>query len=157
MSTKTVHRLRGPNQVDYELQDEDGVYTSNASGKIETLTAARTLTNADNGKTFFLGLAGGFTVTLPTPSAGLKFRFVVSVAPTTAYIIVTNGGADIMVVGVNELPASTVGPYDDNADTLNFVASTAVRGDFVELVSDGTSWYGHGQTNADGGITTSTS
>ena len=125
---------------------------------VETLAAAKTLTAADSGKTFFLGLAGGFTVTLPAPVAGMEFTFIVSVAPTTAYIIVTNGGADIIVVGINELEVDTAddGPYDINADTLNFVASTAVVGDYVSFKCDGTKWYGIGQTNADGGITTST-
>lgn len=128
------------------------------ANSVETLSAAKTLTSADDGKTFFLGLAGGFTVTLPAPAAGMKFKFIVSVAPTTAYVITTNGGADIMIGGINELEVDTAddGPYDDNADTLNFVASVAVKGDFVEMVSDGTSWYFSGQTNADGGVTTST-
>lgn len=132
--------------------------TLDYSSRTETLAAAATLTAADHNKTFYLALAGGFTVTLPSPEAGLKFRFIVSVAPTTAYIIVTSGGADIMIGGINELEVDTAddGPYDANADTLNFVASTAVVGDFVEMESDGTSWYYHGQTNADGGITTST-
>jgi len=129
------------------------------TGSVETLTAAKTLTGDDNGMTYFLGAAGGFTVTLPAPSAGNRFKFIVSVAPTTAYIIATNGGADIMIGGVNELEVDTSddGPYDANADVINFVASVAVIGDYVEMVSDGTSWYFNGQTNADGGVTTATS
>ena len=158
MVTKTVQKLRGPSGVDFSVQDDDGAYLANLSGPVETLTAARTVTAVDNGTTFFLGLAGGFTVTLPAPAAGLRFKFIVSVAPTTAYIIVTNGGADIMIGGINELEVDTTedGPYDANADTFNFVASVAVVGDWVEMISDGTSWYYTGQTNADGGVTTST-
>lgn len=134
------------------------MFTNNASGSAEVLSAAKTLDQDDNGKTFFLALAGGFTVTLPAPVLGYEVEFIVSVAPTTAYVIVTNGGADVMVVGVNELEVDTTedGPYDDNADTLNFVASVAVVGDRVKFKCDGTKWYGIGQTNADGGITTST-
>jgi len=129
-----------------------------STGGGETLTAAKTLVAADSGKTFYLGAAGGFTVTLPAPVLGLKFEFIVKVAPTTAYIIATSGGADIMIGGVNELEVDTGddGPYDDNADVLNFVASVAVKGDFVQMRCDGTSWYFYGQTNADGGITTAT-
>lgn len=128
------------------------------AGSVETLIAARALTADDNGKTFLLGLAGGFPVTLPAPAAGMRFKFIVSVAPTTAYVITTNGGDNIMIGGVNELEVDTAddGPYSANADTLNFVASVAVVGDFVEMFSDGTSWYFNGQTNADGGITLST-
>lgn len=128
-------------------------------GSAITLDEARTLTAADSGSTVYLALAGGFTVTLPAPAAGLKFKFVVKVAPTTAYVITTDSGADILIGGVNELEVDTSddGPYDDNADTINFVASTAVVGDFIEMESDGTSWYFSGQTNADGGVTTATS
>lgn len=125
----------------------------------EVVTATNVITADESGKTFFLATAGGFTSTLPAPALGLKFKFIVSVAPTTAYIITTNAGADIMIGGINELEVDTGddGPYDNNADTLNFVASVAVVGDWVEFVSDGTSWFFTGQTNADGGVTTSTS
>lgn len=125
---------------------------------VQTLAAAKTVTAAETGTTFFLGLAGGFTTTLPAPAAGLRYKFVVSVDPTTSYVIVTNGGADIMKGGVNELEVDTAddGPYDNNADTLNLVANIAVVGDWVEFISDGTSWFFTGQTNADGGVTTST-
>lgn len=167
VTTKGVFRL-GKN-ASLEIQDTDGRHQAVTIAQLRnmlvpaqsavTLTAAKTLTADDSHTTFFLGLAGGFTVTLPAPAAGLKFKFVVSVAPTTAYIITTNGGADIMIGGINELEVDSTedGPYDNNADTLNFVASVAVVGDYVEMESDGTSWYFHGQTNADGGVTTATS
>ncbi len=129
-----------------------------ASAKAETVTAANVITAAGSGKTFFLGLAGGFASTLPAPAAGLKYRFVVSVAPTTAYTIVTNGSANIIKGGINELEVDTGddGPYDNDADTLTFVANVAVVGDWVDFESDGTSWFIRGQTNADGGITLTT-
>jgi hypothetical protein len=158
MAEKVIHRLRGVNATDYELQDDDGIFVHNASGAAEILSAAKTLDKEDNGKTFFLALAGGFTVTLPAPQLGYEVEFIVSVAPTTAYIIATNGGADVIVAGINELEVDTSndGPYDDNADVLNFVASVAVVGDRVSFKSDGTKWYGIGQTNADGGVTMAT-
>ncbi len=154
----SVHTLKA-NSGTYDLKETSGVFTNNASGSAEVLAAAKTLDADDNGKTFFLGLAGGFTVTLPSPVLGYEVEFIVSVAPTTAYVIATASGADVMVVGINELEVDTAddGPYDDNADTLNFVASTAVVGDRVKFKCDGTKWYGIGQTNADGGITTATS
>lgn len=124
----------------------------------EVVITTNVITADESGKTFYLSLAGGFTSTLPAPALGLKFKFIVAVAPTTAYIITTNAGADILIGGVNELEVDTSddGPYDDNADTVNFVASVAAVGDFIEMESDGTSWYFNGQTNLDGGVTTST-
>lgn len=129
-----------------------------STGGGEVLTAAKTLVAGDSGKTFYLNLAGGFTVTLPAPLLGLNFEFIVKTAPTTAYIIATSGGANIMCGGVNELEVDTGddGPYDTDADVLNFVASVAVQGDFVQMRCDGTNWYFYGQTNADGGVTTAT-
>lgn len=124
----------------------------------ETVTTTNVLTLDECGKTFGLSLAGGFTTTFPAPSAGCKFKFFVRVSPTTAYILASNAGADVIHVHVNELETDTAddGPYDDNADTVNFVANVAVTGDFLECVSDGTGWYCNGQTNADGGVTSST-
>lgn len=123
--------------------------------RAEILTAAKTLTSTDDGKTFYLGLAGGFTVTLPAPYLGGRLQFKVRVAPTTAYILVTSGSSNILRGGVNELEVDTTedGPYHATADTLNFVANVAVVGDWVDLESDGTYWYVRGQTNADGGVT----
>ena len=128
------------------------------SNSVETLIAAKTLTAAESGMTFFLGLVGGFTVTLPLPAAGLVFDFIVSVSPTTAYIIATSAGADIIVAEISESEVDTSddGPYDVNGDVLTFVANVAVIGDRCRFISDGAMWYARGHTNADGGITTAT-
>ena len=126
----------------------------------ESLTdATKTLTLADHDKTFFLNRAGGITITMPSPQLGFRCRFVVGTAPTsTGYVINSAGGADIMVLGVNELEVDTSndGPYDDNADTITLVSSVAVVGDFLQVECDGTKFYFTGQTNADGGVTSST-
>lgn len=172
MATRFIHRganaavSRTGNHAGLGVDSDDNRLYVNATGTrqpinvggVSTLAAASTLTAEQSGVTFFLNLAGGFTTTLPAPAAGLKYRFVVKTAPTTAYVIVTNGGADIMIGGINELEVDTGddGPYDDDADTLNFAANVAAVGDFVEFISDGTSWYFHGQTKLDGGVTTST-
>lgn len=128
------------------------------SGMAEVVVTTNVISASESGKTFFLDLAGGFTSTLPAPALGLRYRFIVKTAPTTAYVIATNGGANIMVVSVNELETDTTedGPSDDDADTLNFVANVALPGDFVDVFCDGTLWYALGQTRADGAVTTST-
>lgn len=125
------------------------------SAKAETVSAANVITAAESGKTFYLALAGGFASTLPAPAAGLKYKFVVAVNPTTAYTIATNGSANIIKGGVNELEVDTGddGPYSNAGDLISFVANVAVVGDWVAVESDGTSWFLTGQTNADGGVT----
>jgi hypothetical protein len=139
------------------MSKDEVTFRQNVESNTEILTAAKTLAASDSGKTFFLNAAGGFTVTLPSPQLGLRFNFIVKTAPTTAYILST-GGADIGVVSVNELETDTTedGPYDDNADTINFVANIALAGDFMECYCDGTKFYFRGQTNADGAVTTAT-
>ena len=127
------------------------------SGSIETLAAAKTLTSDDNGKTFLLNLAGGFTVTLPAHSAGLRFKFFAKTQPTTAYIVAAaTADADTIVGSFSSSDLDAVADVDGETaggDQINFVASTAVVGDWVELVSDGTNWYTSGHCTAVGGLT----
>lgn len=149
-----------------EIVDSDGTQTSisldelknalDSASSVEDLTAASTLTAADSGKTFFLNSATEFATTLPSPAAGLKFRFVVKAAPASAsYTVVTASSANIIIGGINELEVDTGddGPYIADGDTITFADGVAVVGDYVDLVSDGTSWYVSGQAKADGGIT----
>lgn len=164
------------NETLVDIDDVDSSYkafvydTTNGNAKVmtvhdlaaqtdtEVVAAANTLGTDECGKTMFLNLAGGFTTTFPTPVAGCEFNFYVSTSPTTAYVLVSNGGADIIVVSINELETDTGddGVYDVNADTVNFVANTAVEGDYLKCTSNGTKWFCNGQSNADGGFTTST-
>lgn len=120
----------------------------------EVVTATNVIVASETGTTFFLDLVGGFTSTLPAPAIGLKFRFVVKTAPTTAYIITTNAGANILYGTINEI-TTTAGISVQAQDTLNFVASVALIGDWVEFESDGTNWYLHGVAQVDNGITVS--
>jgi hypothetical protein len=122
----------------------------------EDVTGANTLVYGECGKTMFLNSATEFATTLPTPVAGCYFKFVVKAAPSGAsYTIVTASSANILIGGINELEVDTAddGPYDNNGDTITLVDGLAVVGDYVEMFSDGTSWYLTGQTNADGGAT----
>lgn len=123
------------------------------------LTAARTITVADHGATFYLGLAGGFAVTLPTAAAalrGLNLRFIVEVAPTTAYTIVTGNSAEQLLAGL--VFASTGGDEDAETaftgTTVTFVANTATIGDWCEITSHGAvGWSARCFCNATGAIT----
>lgn len=122
----------------------------------ETLTAVNTLTYDDCGKTLFLNSATEFATTLPSPSAGCQFTFIVKAAPVGAnYTVVTASSANIIIGGtVSTEDAAGTAEYDGDADTLTFVASKSLVGDFISLFSDGTSWYITGSTvNVEDGIT----
>lgn len=129
------------------------------SPNAESLTAAtKTVTSDESGTVFFFNRAGGVAVTLPAPALGLRYKFIIATNFTSDGSIATNGGADIIIGGVNELEVDTGddGPSDLNADTITFNNAADTVGDYVELVSDGTSWFLSGQTALDGGVTLST-
>lgn len=123
----------------------------------EVLSAATTLTSLKSGSTFFLNSATEFAVTLPAPALGLRYRFIVSAAPSSAsYTVVTEGGCQVMAGHV-----LTSGFADSGSDvettatgtTITFADGVAVVGDFAEVVSDGTSWFAHAVCAVEAGIT----
>lgn len=114
------------------------LYTDDA----EVLVAARTLSNEDSGKTFYLSLAGGFDVDLPPPELGLKFKFVVKTAPTTSYTITATGNIVKGHVLTTDVNSATDPDFDTTAvDIITIVANKAVAGDYVNLECDGAVWY----------------
>jgi hypothetical protein len=119
----------------------------------ESVTTTNVITASESGKTFYLNAAGGFTSTLPAPALGLKYKFIVKAAPTTAYIITTNGGDNVLQGTYLDIVGELVSIAAQ--DTLNFVANTALVGDSLEVESDGTSWFCTAFSKADGGITVS--
>ncbi|HEB28834.1 MAG TPA: right-handed parallel beta-helix repeat-containing protein [Porticoccus sp.] len=119
----------------------------------EVVTSTNVIIASESGKTFYLNAAGGFTSTLPAPAIGLNFKFIVSTAPATAYIITTNGGDNILQGTYLDIIGELVSIAAQ--DTLNFVASASLVGDSLEVESDGTSWFCTAFSKADGGITVS--
>lgn len=117
----------------------------------EIVTAANTITAAENGKTFFLNSATGFASTLPAPAIGLKYKFVVTTQPTTGNCTVVSNGGSNVIEGMADVNSTLV--LAANEDSINFVASTTIVGDWVEVESNGTSWFVNGQSGAAGGIT----
>lgn len=119
-----------------------GVGSGNALA--QTLITTTTLTAADSGKPFFLNLAGGFTVNLPSVAFGLKFTFIVKTAPTTAYILLAEAVADHdTIIGwpINVGGADSAADGNAAGDQINFVANVSLPGDRVDLECDGAFWY----------------
>jgi hypothetical protein len=129
----------------------------NAGPEIKALTAAATLTIEESGTIVTLGTAGGFAVTLPAvaDAAGCSYRFVVKVAPTTAYTVVT-ASSENKIQGQVCSAEDAAGSVSTAAasDTVTFVANKAIIGDYVDLVCDGVYWYASGMCNVQDGITT---
>lgn len=129
------------------------------NGNAAVLAEATTLTAADSGKTLFLNATAEFAVTLPTPALGLRFKFVVAGAPSGAsYTIATASSANI-IKGAFASAADAGGSMDSEAsggDTITFVDGQALAGDWVELESDGTSWFATGIAADEDAITITT-
>lgn len=113
-----------------------------SGGSTQTVTlsalvgATVVLTAAMSGGLFInRATSGSPSWTLPTAAAGLWFDFLVS--STTAGFTVTGG---TIFAKANPNGASVTGT------TLTNTQGTAVVGDFIRLVCDGTSWRGTAQT-----------
>jgi hypothetical protein len=115
---------------------------SNATGswkkKVVTLAAEdKTLTEADSGKVFIVSQSAAHDITLPATSiAGWNAKFIVGTAGGNDVDIVA-GTADTM----KGLELSNTAVAIDAADKCTFVASNAIVGEYVEVVSDGTSLW----------------
>lgn len=141
------------------FEDDGGTVTALAPHS-ETVTATNAIAASECGKIFFLNSATEFASTLPTAGdcpSGCWFKFVVVGAPSGAsYTVVTGNTLENTMYGgfvERETDTGDDGPYQAAGDTITIVDGVAVQGDFIDIVSDGTSWYVSGVANADGGLT----
>lgn len=115
-----------------------------------TITGATTVATTDNGKVFFVSGTGA-AITLPAvTNTGFRAKFVVSGAIATSSFAITSAEGDNMEGSV--IVAGAVVDVDA-ADVVNFVHTAENIGDFVEVISDGTSWHVFGNALNTGGIT----
>ena len=109
------------------------------------LTEASTLGSGDSGKVFFLNSATEFTTTLPACSgnAGFNVTFVIKAAPSgAAYVVSSASSSDYILGSVSAGAADDVADTSDGTDTqINFADGSAVVGDWVNLVCDGSALY----------------
>jgi len=144
-------------------------YIGGTSASVESITSATTVVSADHGKVFMVSYPAGsdlgsYQITIPTPAnAGIGFscKFIVSSATIADEagedVVINDGTNDLMVVHYIDAGdagvVSVVG--DTEADTVGF-DHTAKKGDWIELFTDGTTWYCNAQSSVDGGILVTT-
>ena len=130
-----------------ELNILDGVTATAAeinmacdnSANCEVVAATNVITATESGKTFFLNHATEFVSTLPAPAIGLRYKFIVTGAPSGAsYTVVTTSGANL-IYGSAEVNGASVPAVAE--DTVTFTDGAAAIGDWIEVISDGTNWY----------------
>ncbi len=134
----------------------DDIARLDKSTQNTTITSATTLTAADSGKHVFLNSATAFATTLPTEAAGLEFWFHIGATePTTTHTVVTASSANTIQGNITspEDAAGSVATVAD-ADTISFVASKALHGDYAHLWCNGTNWFLDGMCKVQDGMTT---
>lgn len=116
----------------------------NGSDTVVSVTAGRTLTAADNGKTFILGDAAPGTITLPAvaSTAGFKCKVICGFDLTSNGVVASAEGSNLE--GAVMVASAVVTVASD--DQINFVNSADNIGDWATFRSDGSQWYVDGRT-----------
>lgn len=113
---------------------------------------AQTMSVADSGKIIVIPAAtANGVVNLPAVAPGLCYKFIM--AATAAFTVTLTPTANGLVNGsvLNNNAAAGEVVSKNAANTTNFTA-TAVAGDWIEVVSDGTNWYVFGQSRVAAGL-----
>lgn len=112
---------------------------------IKVLSVATAISLADNGVHLHVA-TDALVHTLPaigdtTAPAGTRFRFVNTGADGNNTVTISPAAADAIFGSIANAAADSVASGVDDKDIVNTKA-TANKGDYIELVSDGTSgWY----------------
>ena len=132
---------------------------------VESISAAKTIVTGDSGKVFMVTDTGasGYTITLPTPAnAGIGFtaKFINNCTAGGTLngsggedVVLNDGQTDVMVSVHVDQDSDVVS--DSQADTVGF-DHTSVKGDTLEIFSDGTIWFVYGRSGAAAGIIVAT-
>tara|TARA_Y100001938_G_scaffold147079_1_gene227487 strand:+ start:26 stop:538 length:513 start_codon:yes stop_codon:yes gene_type:complete len=125
---------------------------------VENITAAITLTNEDSGKVFMLDSAGGaYQITLPVAAnleAGWNCKFIVKEDTPSNDITIAAGSA--ILDGVNDDGQGNVANSTAGTAVSNIIVEAASKqGDFIDLMTDGTTYYFHAVGSVDQAFTTS--
>ena len=125
--------------------------------KIEPITVARTLVEADSGKVFMLSSAGGaYQITLPTASTGVDgchYKFIVEEETPGHAITIAAGSAIVSMVmkdAGGNASNSTVGTQVSNV----IVGATAQKGDYINIMFTGGEYVAEAMSGIDDAITT---
>ena len=128
----------------------------NTRKNVHALTAAYTVLDSDSGKVFTLDSAGGaYQITLPTaPEEGFHCKFIVKEDTPSNDITIAAGSA--ILDGVNDDGQGNVANSTAGTAVSNIIVEAASKqGDFIDLMSDGVTYYFHAVGSVDQAFTTS--
>ena len=126
--------------------------------KITTATASTlALTATDSGKVIILDKAG-IAISLPkVATAGCSFKFIVKTPPTSSSHVISKASTDSACIFFNTtspcINATALPSSVTACSSISFVANKSLRGDMMEVICDGVSWYCNIVCNAIDAIT----
>ena len=113
----------------------------NTRKRIINVNAAYTALPSDSGSVFMIDATSGFNIALPNASdaqEGWNAKFIIKTAASTNVTIsATDADGDNMLMQAHSLDGTD--RQVTAADVLSLVSPE--KGDLVDLVCDGTSWY----------------
>lgn len=115
-------------------------YFSGAYEVVETITASKTLTNRDSGKTFLVG-TDALTITLPATIAGFRAKFINSGAAGNNIITVAPVAAD-GIAGTITLASSVVTRVGTVNTALVNTKATTTLGNSISILGSGVTGTG---------------
>jgi len=124
----------------------------NTRENIHNVNAAYTALASDSGKTFMIDASSGFNIALPNASdaqEGWNAKFIIKTAASTNVTVsATEGDGDNMLL--LSFAQDGTNRQVTGADVLTF--ASAEKGDLVEMVCDGTSYYCYALVADDGHV-----
>ena len=122
---------------------------------VEAITAARTLDTNDSGKVFTLDSAGGaYTITLPTAAqlvAGGNCKFIVKEDTPTGDITINAGSAIIDLV-MKDAGGNASNSTAGTAKSTIVLHTECTQGDYVNIFTDGSTYYAEAMSAIDDAI-----
>ena len=156
--SQNIARLRSLLK-DFDIGEVKLLKDMSSQKAVVSVGSDKTLDPSESGRLVWLeSSAGAFDLTLPSVAAGLHYRMVVTEHTPTGAITIGAGSAIIFgKINETEVDTDDDGPGSSGATGASnlIIGVSAHKGDWVEFYSDGTSWYIHGSSAADGAFTTS--
>ena len=136
----------------------------NTRENVESLAADYTATAADSGKIFFINVASGMTLTLPSVAdaqEGWNCEVVIETNVSSNNFTITEGAGDTDVLVVhtteNQSTASGGAPAGTSTGCTNVILANGadVVGDRFDIVCSGTKMYVNAMVDDDAAVTVS--
>ena len=120
---------------------------------MSTINAAYTVLQSDSSKVFMLD-GGGYTITLPVAAnlqEGWYCKFVVRPANPTGDIVITAGSAIVDLV-MKDAGANASNSTAGTAKTTVIFHTECTQGDFVNIFTDGNTYYAEAMSGVNDAI-----